>query len=116
MEGYEKLADHRGFINKQSSPSLKKDIIFPLYINDLEHSIETQHKSFHKVVCRVKTTIQALSLLHSLDNLFNLGNTCLQVVFNLSRCKVPHVGKGNPDKYTMGRILIEKATEKQYLQ
>ena len=72
-------------------------VLFLIYINDIDYAVDTTIKKFAddtKLYERVRTEQQALSMQSSLDGVLKWGNEW-QMLFNLSKCKVLHVGKNN---------------------
>ena len=62
--------------------------LFLIYVNNLDHSIETHLKKFAddtKLYAKVKNTEQVLSIQYCLDNLLNWGND-QKMLFYPSKC------------------------------
>ena len=70
-------------------------VLIPTYINHIDYAVDTTIKKFvddTDLYGRVRTDEQALSMQNSLDSVLKWG-TDWQMLFNLSKCKVLHVGK-----------------------
>ena len=70
-------------------------VLFLIYINDIDYAVDTTMKKFAddtKLYERVRTEEQVISMQNSLDSVLKWGNDW-QMLFNLSKCKILHVGK-----------------------
>ena len=93
-------------------------LLFIIYINDIDYAIDalTVIKKFadDTKICRhVDNTTDRDQLQHQLDNLFHWSREW-QMLFNLDKCVVMHLGSSNMGcEYTMcGEVLKTTETEK----
>ena len=93
-------------------------VLFLIYINDIDCTVDTIIKKFAddtKLYGRVRTEEQALSIQSSLESVTKWGNEW-QMLFNLDKCKVLHVGKNNiKHQYSMGGNPLDNVSEEKDL-
>ena len=91
-------------------------LLFLLYINDIDSSVNVRIKKFAddtKLYARVGSSEKVNQMQESLNNCFEWGNDW-QMRFNLDKCKVLHLGYGNKRfNYSLnGTVLTEVQSEK----
>ena len=93
-------------------------VLFLIYINDIDSAVDVMIKKFAddtKLYARVKTRDEANKIQESLHRTLMWGNDW-QMLFNLSKCKVLHVGYNNSKyDYFMNGATLEKVTEEKDL-
>lgn len=93
-------------------------VLFLVYINDLMANVESSGKLFAddaKIYRKIGTPSDADKLQEDITKLQEWSNNWL-LQFNEDKCKVMHLGRGNPEhQYHMGSTLLETTQEEKDL-
>ena len=94
--------------------SVRGPLLFLIFINDLDLGLLNTILKFAddtKIFGKVWTLSDRLQLQTDLDNLCTWADNW-QVTFNVSKCKVMHIGSRNANySYSMNRQLLDEVTE-----
>ena len=96
-------------------------LLFIIFINDIDTTIDTVHCALLKFtddtkeIRTVNTEANALKLQTDLDNLFK-WSTDWQILFNLDKCHILHLGNNNPHhEYNINGYALSSVEEEKDL-
>lgn len=86
-------------------------LLFIIYINDLPEAVNSEVQIFAddtKIFKAIETVADSLTMQEDLNNILEWSSKW-QLPFNISKCKIIHFGKNNPEyEYTMTDNRLEK--------